>query len=317
MPATENSANIERNMNTKTTTVAVSGASGLVGSELTSRLRSSGMNVLKLVRNRQSADVDELVWDPASGIVNPDRLNGIDVVIHLAGENIAERRWSAAQKARIEHSRVDATRTLCEQLAQAENPPKTLICASAIGYYGDRGDRELDESAEPGEGFLPEVCTRWEAATQPAADAGIRVVNLRTGVVLSRDGGALAKMLLPFKLGLGGNVGSGEQYMSWITLEDLVGIIEHSVSDETLTGPVNCVAPRAVTNAEFTKTLGQVLHRPTIIPLPAFMARLILGEMADGLLLASARVVPRKLIEAGYEFRHVDLEEALHSVLDQ
>jgi len=229
----------------------------------------------------------------------------------LAGENIAAGRWSAKQKDKIRESRVNGTKLLCETLAGLEQKPQVLVSASAIGFYGDRGNEELTEESSVGTGFLPEVCQAWEAATEPAKQAGIRVVNLRIGVVLSKDGGALQKMLLPFKLCAGGIVGNGKQYWSWIGLTDLVGVICHALPSESVSGPVDAVAPNTVTNHEFTKTLGAVISRPTIFPLPAFVARIMLGEMADGLLLASARVLPNQLQASGYEFRYPDLRAAL------
>jgi hypothetical protein len=235
--------------------------------------------------------------------------------VHLAGDNIASGRWTAVKKASIRTSRVQGTTVLCEALAQLVNPPKVLLSASAIGYYGDRGETTLREESPPGTDFLAEVCQAWEAATAPAVQRGIRVVRLRFGIVLSPAGGALAKMLTPFRLGLGGVVGTGKQYMSWITLDDVLGVIHHALNTETLQGPVNAVAPQPVTNQEFTSTLGKVLRRPTRLPLPAFAARLLFGEMADALLLASTRVVPARLVTSRYTFRHPALEEALQHLL--
>lgn len=291
--------------------VAISGSTGLVGRALTSDLRADGHVVDPLVRGEKAG----ISWNPATGEVDCEKLADVETLVHLAGESIAEGRWTAAKKARIRSSREDATRRLCESLANMERRPRTLICASAIGFYGDRGNDELDEEAAPGEGFLPEVCRNWESATQVAADAGVRVVNLRIGVVLSRDGGALAKMMLPFKLGLGGRIGSGRQYWSWITLTDLVRAIRFAIETPALSGPVNAVAPVAATNLEFTKALGRALGRPTIFPMPALAAKLALGEMANDLLLASARVVPRKLEQNGFEFSYAELDDALRHVL--
>lgn len=297
-------------------TILVSGARGLVGTALTSAIASKGMNVRRLSRSSsKSRDDDAVIWNPESGLLNFVACSGVDAVVHLAGENIASGRWSAAKKLRIRDSRVTGTHRLCKSLASMPNPPRVLVCASAIGFYGDRGDQLLVETEPPGCGFLPEVCTQWERATQPAVDAGIRVVNLRIGVVLSPEGGALKQMLLPFQFGLGGKVGSGRQYWSWISLPDLVRSILFAVEEESLTGPVNAVAPDAVTNAEFTGMLGRVLRRPTFFPLPGFMARLVLGEMADELLLASIRVAPEQLQKHGFEFEHPDLETALRAVL--
>ena len=254
-------------------------------------------------------------WDPMAGKLNPTALEGIDAVVHLAGENIAARRWTAKQKARIRESRVTGTRLLAESLARVARPPKVLICASAIGYYGNRGDERLDEESSSGNDFLAEVCREWEASAQAAIDKGIRVVFLRFGMILSPAGGALGKMLTPFRLGVGGIIGNGQQYMSWIALDDLIGAIYHALLDERLSGPVNAVSPNSVTNHEFTKTLGRVLGRPTLFPLPAFAARLAFGEMADGLLLSSARVEPLRLLSSGYTFRYPILREALRHLL--
>ena len=295
--------------------VAVTGATGLVGGALCSSLSGDGRSTLRLVRRPSGGEQPELVWDPNSGISDQDCLEGVSAVVHLAGENIAAGRWTAAKKARIRDSRVEGTQTLAHALAGLKHKPEVLVCASAIGYYGDRGDETLDESSAPGEGFLPDVCKEWEDSTAPAAEAGIRVVNLRIGVVISKDGGALASMLLPFKMGAGGRVGSGKQYWSWIHLQDVVGVIRHAIDNENLNGPVNTVSPEPATNAEFTKVLGQILRRPTIIPMPAPLARIVLGEMANDLLLASARVLPRKLEQSGYQYHYPDLQSALAAEL--
>ncbi len=291
--------------------LALSGSSGLVGQVLSASLREDGHDVSPLVRD----DRPRIRWSPPSGEIDRQQMATVDAVVHLAGESIGEGRWTKTKKERIRQSRETATRLLCESLASLEPRPHTLVSASAIGYYGDRGSEVLDEGAAPGEGFLPEVCVQWEAATQPAREAGIRVVNLRIGVVLSPDGGALAKMLWPFKLGLGGRVGSGHQYWSWIALSELVRVIRFAVDTRALSGPVNAVAPEPATNREFTRVLGQVLRRPTIFPIPAPAARLALGQMANDLLLASARVVPKKLGESGYDFSWADLEAALRHEL--
>jgi uncharacterized protein (TIGR01777 family) len=239
----------------------------------------------------------------------------LDAVIHLAGESIAGGRWTAARKARIRDSRTQGTRLLAETLAQLARPPKVLISGSAIGYYGDRGQEILTENEGPGSNFLAGVCRAWESATEPAAHNGTRVVILRTGIVLSRKGGALARMLTPFRMGVGGVVGSGKQFMSWISIDDLVRIILYALKIETVKGPVNAVAPKPVTNAEFTRLLGRILRRPTVLPMPGIAARLAFGEMADELLLASTRVAPAKLEASGFVFRHPDLESALMSIL--
>ncbi len=293
--------------------VLITGATGMVGSALAPLLTTGGHQVTKLVR--KSPQAGEALWEPSKGTIDQAALDTCNAVVHLAGDNIAEGRWNAAKKARILESRVQGTRVLCESLARLAAPPKVLVSASAIGYYGSRGDQWLDEQSSAGEGFLADVCQQWEAATQPARDAGIRVVNVRFGVILSPKGGALSKMLFPFKMGGGGTIGSGKQYWSWITLDDVVGAIHHALLTDSLAGPVNVVSPHPVTNHEFTKTLGRVLHRPTIIPMPAFAARLALGEMADELLLASQRVKPTQLQASDYSFRHAELEPALRALL--
>jgi uncharacterized protein (TIGR01777 family) len=248
-------------------------------------------------------------------MIDAGGLEGLDAVVHLAGENIAARRWNAEQKALIRDSRVQGTKLLCETLAKLQRPPRVLISASAIGYYGDQGDRELTEESPSDSGFLPEVCREWEGATEAAKKAGIRVVQLRFGVILSPGGGALSKMLTPFRLGMGGRIGNGRQWMSWIALDDVVGCIHHALATDSLHEPVNAVAPRPVTNREFTKTLGKVLWRPTLFPMPGFVARLAFGEMANDLLLASTRVLPRALLDSGYRFLYGDLESALRHLL--
>lgn len=294
--------------------IAVSGSSGLVGSALVPYFQDGGHTVHRIVRSQRDSREPLIHWDPKNAIETP-KLEGLNVVIHLAGENIAGGRWTRTKKRKIRESRVQGTRTLCEALATLENKPRTLICASAIGFYGDRGKETIDESSAPGEGFLPEVCQAWEAVCDAAREAGIRVVNLRFGMILSARDGALAKMLTPFRLGIAGIVGSGEQYWSWIAIDDVLNAVHHVMHDESLIGPVNVVAPEPVTNREFTLVLGRVLHRPTVLPLPGFAARLALGEMADDLLLASARVVPRKLQDAGHDFRYPELEPALRHLL--
>lgn len=295
----------------KTMKILVSGLSGLVGQSLGPFLSTGGHEVLGLSR---SPSENEIGWKPSEGQIDKEGVAGVDAVVHLAGENIAKR-WSEEQKRRIRESRVKGTTLLCQTLAEMETPPKVLVCASAIGYYGDRGEELLTESSAPGEGFLPDVCKDWEAACEPARQKGIRVVNLRIGVILSPQGGALAKMLLPFKMGVGGKVGSGKQYWSWVALDDVVGAIHHCLMNDELSGPVNATAPNPCTNAEFTKVLGKVLSRPTLFPMPKFAARLALGEMADDLLLASARVQPERLQQSDYEFRYPELEQALRHLL--
>jgi uncharacterized protein (TIGR01777 family) len=294
--------------------VAISGASGLVGSALCAFLTTGGHSVLRLVR-RTARGPDEVRWDPDAGTIDAAALEGIDALVHLAGENLAAKRWTAAQKRRLRESRVAGTGLVARALAGLRTRPSTLVHASAVGYYGDRGDQRLDESSGPGRGFLAELCRDWEAAADPARAAGIRVVAARFGVVLSPRGGALAKMLTPFKLGVGGKLGSGEQYMAWIALDDVIAALHHALQIPTLSGAVNVVAPRAVTNAELTKTLGRVLHRPTIATLPAFAAKLALGELADEALLASERAVPQALEREGFTWDYPELEPALRHVL--
>jgi len=293
--------------------VAVTGSHGLIGRELVPFLTTGGHRVTGLVRGE--AGPGQVAWNPRADSFDASALDGIHAVVHLAGENIAAARWSEAQKQRVRQSRVHATRVLCEGLARMSSPPKVLVAASAVGFYGDRGDELLDEDSPAGSGFLADVSREWEAATQPAAAAGIRVVVLRFGVVLSPRGGALARMLTPFRLGGGGPIGSGRQFWSWIALNDAAGAIHHALMTDDVRGPVNAVAPAAASNRDFTKTLGRVLSRPTLVPMPAFAARLALGEMADELLLASTRVRPKGLLDSGYAFRHTSLEDALRHVL--
>src|SRR5262245_22660706 len=288
--------------------IAVTGSSGLVGSALVPFLMKSGHDVVRLKRPEH--------WDPESRTVNASVFSGVAAIVHLAGENLAACRWTAARKQRIRDSRAIGTRLIAEAMIRIDPPPQVLVSASAIGYYGDRGDELLREDSPSGTGFLAEVCRQWEAATDAATRKGIRVVHLRIGLVLSEKGGAIGKMLLPFKFGVGGKIGSGHQYWSWISLEDVCGVIVHCIQAPALHGPVNTVSPSPVTNLEFTKTLGRVLGRPTIFPLPAVAARLALGEMADALLLSSARVHPEKLIGSGFGFRSRDLESGLRAALE-
>ena len=292
--------------------ILVSGSSGLIGAALISALKSSGDEIACLVRSDVSSK-EQIQWDPSHSLV-PKSVSGFDAVVHLAGEFIVGR-WTEAKKRRIRESRVQGTRRLAEALAQASQPPRVLISASAIGYYGDRGDEILREGSPSGTGFLPEVCREWEDATEPATKAGIRTVQVRFGLVLSRSGGALQKMLPPFRLGVGGNMGNGRQWWSWIDIDDLVGAVQHVIKTEALRGPVNVVGPNPLTNAEFTKTLASVLSRPAILPMPAFAARLVFGQMGDELLLASQRVEPAKLLASGYVFQKPELTGALEGIL--
>lgn len=295
--------------------VLVSGGSGLVGSAVIPALASKGHGVMRLVRSASRSGAPEVTWNPM-GAPDPAVFEGFDAVVHLAGESIVGR-WTDEKKTRIRESRVRGTEAMAAALARMSNPPKTLIAASAVGYYGDRGDEVLLEESASGTGFLAEVCRQWEAACEPARVAGVRVVNLRIGVVLSARGGALKQMLAPFKMGLGGRVGSGWQWMPWIALEDVVGVIEHALTKESLRGPVNLVAPEKVRNADFTRTLGKVLHRPTLFPMPAFVVRTIFGEMGEELLLASQRVEPARLASSGYRFRYPALSGALREILQR
>lgn len=296
-------------------TIAVSGSTGLIGSALVASLAADGHRVKRLVRRQPRDGQDEIFWDPATYKIDKDALAGVDAVVHLAGENVGSRRWTRAQKKQIRVSRTEGTRLLSGSLAWLENKPRTLVSASAIGFYGDRTDEMLDEQSSPGDGFLSEVCYAWEKATEPATDVGIRTVNLRIGVVLSPEGGALKKMLTPFRFGLGGVIGSGKQYVSWIALSDVVGAVRHALATPSLSGPVNAVAPGAVTNLELTKTLGRVLRRPTIFPMPALAARIVFGQMGKELLLSSTRVRPARLIATGYRFQYPELDGALRHLL--
>jgi len=295
--------------------VLISGSYGLIGSALVRSLTAQGHQVTRLVRPGRPVTAGAIAWDPSSGTLELRSLEDFDAVVHLAGENIASGRWTAERKQRIRDSRVRGTTLLCSRLKNLEQPPNVAVFASAIGYYGDRADEELDEDSPPGHGFVANLVREWEAASQPLEGTSIRVVRLRIGVVLSKDGGALAKMLPTFKRGLGGKFSSGRQYMSWITLDDLVGVIEHTITNDNLSGPVNAVGPKPMTNGEFTKTLGKVLSRPTLLSVPAFALHLAAGEMAEELLLASTRALPKKLQETGYHFLHPDLESGLRTVL--
>ncbi len=294
--------------------VLVTGSSGLVGSALVSALRASGHDVKRLVRGTAAAP-DQIPWNPTEPLA-PQAVSGFDAVVHLAGESIATR-WSEEKKRRIADSRVPPTRHLAAALAKAQQPPRVFACASAIGYYGNRGDEILSEDSPSGQGFAAELCRQWEAAAQSVASAGIRDLQIRTGIVLSAAGGALAKMLPPFRMGVGGNVGNGRQWMSWIDLRDVVGAIQHLLKTDSVSGPVNMVSPNPVRNAEFTKTLASALHRPAIFPMPAFAARLAFGQMADELLLASQRVQAAKLLASGYAFQWPDLGPALRDILQK
>ena len=293
----------------------ISGASGLLGRGLLKFLTSRGHVLLRLVREAPRSDM-EIAWDPLHGELEPTALEGVHAVVHLAGANIAERRWSEARKRVLLESREHGTRLLCETLARTRKPPEVLIAASAVGYYGDRGEEWLDERSESGQGFLPELCRAWEAATEPARTAGICVVNLRLGVVLAAQGGALARMLTPFRLGVGGVLGSGRQYLSWIALQDVLRVVEHLIASPELAGPLNAVAPVPVTNREFTRILARVLHRPAILPVPAPLCRALFGELGQALLLEGARVSCARLEQSDFRFLYRDLESALRAELE-
>ena len=294
--------------------ILVSGASGPIGAALLPALKARGSAVTRLVR-KSATDKDQIAWDPARPL-SPDSVSGFDAVIHLSGESIVGR-WTEARKRRILDSRTQGTGHLAEAVAKASRPPRVFISASAVGFYGNRGDEILRENSLSGDGFTAKVCRQWEAATQPAVEAGIRTAQMRFGVVMSADGGALPKMLPPFRMGLGGRLGTGRQWWTWVSVRDVVGAILHVLDHESLAGPVNTVSPNPVTNAEFTSTLASVLKRPAIFPLPAFAVRLIFGEMGEELFLFSQRVEPAKLVASGYQFQHPDLKNALKEILQR
>lgn len=292
-------------------TLAVTGSGGLIGGELSAFLTSGGHRVIRMVRNPDDVSGGRIHWDPLKGVIDAEGLARCDAVVHLAGAPIAEGRWTAHRKREIRNSRILGTDLLARTLAALEDGPKVLLSGSAVGFYGDRGSEMLDEESGPGRGFLSQVTQDWEAATRPAARAGIRVVRLRTGIVLSGRGGALAKMLPPFKMGVGGRLGSGRQYMSWIALDDVLGLILHALATANLEGALNLTAPHPVTNATFTTILGDVLNRPTVLPVPALAVKTLFGELGSEALLGGQRVLPRKALESGYDFAFEGLEEAL------
>lgn len=294
--------------------VAVSGASGLIGAALCPVLRDAGYRVVRL-SSRGAGGPDELAWDASAGIHDVERLDGAGAFVHLAGENIAGGRWTTKRKARIRSSRVDGTRAIVRSLARLKRPPAHFLCASAIGFYGDRGDTLLDESGAAGSSFLAELAAAWEREALAARDFGARVALLRFGAVLSAHGGALAKLRPIFALGMGGPIGTGRQYLSWISLDDAIGAIVHVLNTASIAGPVNIVAPAAVRNAEFAQTLGRVLRRPAIVPVPALAVRAVLGPMADETVLASVRVRPTVLESTGFTYRHPALGIALDALL--
>ena len=303
-------------VNLRMARILVSGVSGPIGTALLPTLQGSGAHITRLVRRdagHPAPDEHSIPWDPSQPFA-PDVLSGFDAVIHLAGESIVGR-WTENKKKKIRDSRVLGTRHVAEALAQAKDKPQAFICGSAIGYYGNRGDEVLTEQSAPGNGFLADVCMEWEAAAKIAADAGIPTVLMRTGVVLSPKGGALGKMLLPFKMGVGGRIGDGEQWMSWIDVQDMVGAIHHILKRDLMNGPVNMVAPKPVTNAEFTQTLASVLSRPAVLPVPALAVKLAFGEMGETALLGSQRVEPTQLVMSGYPFRFRTLRASLENTL--
>lgn len=296
--------------------ILVTGSSGLVGSALIPFLLIGKHHVLKLVRARTDLKSNEIAWDAERGVINPTLLEGLDVVVHLAGENIMGS-WTEEKKKRIKDSRVKGTKLLCKTLSQLDTPPKVLITASGVGYYGNQGDKVLTEVSPKGQGFLADVCEEWENATRIASEKGIRTVNLRIGMVLSPKGGALKKMLLPFQLGLGGQMGNGKQYISWIAIDDLIGVIYYAMRQSSLHGPVNAVSPYPITNGEFTKTLGAVLHRPTFLSIPDFAVKWIFGQMGEEVLLSSQRARPEALTECGFNFEYSRMGEALEYLLEK
>jgi len=295
--------------------ILITGSSGLIGSALVAHLRGQGHQVVRLVRRAVAPGEDTAVWNPAAGKLETSALEQAGAVVHLAGESINALRWTDERKERMRRSRVSGTRLLSESLSQLAAPPRVLVSASAVGFYGSRGEEILTEESPSGSGFLSDVCREWEAAAEPARQKGIRVVNLRIGMVLSAKGGALPAMLPAFKAGVGGKLGDGRQFVSWIAIDDLTRAISHAVTTDSLSGPVNAVSPNPVRNVEMTKALGKVLRRPTFLSMPAFAVRLIFGEMGDALLLASQRVEPRRLLEAGFTFQFPDFETSLRHLL--
>ncbi len=294
--------------------VLITGASGLVGTELQKSFAAQDYEML-LASRKAPTDEHHIQWSIEEGFAEPKKLEGIDAVVHLAGENVSGLRWTDEKKKAIHDSRVLGTRNVVDGISKLKNRPKVFVSSSAIGFYGERGDEEVTESSAAGDNFLAGVCKEWEAESRRAEDAGIRTVLLRTGIVLSKDGGALGTMLLPFKLGVGGVVGSGKQWMSWISMDDHIAVINYVIENENIRGAVNSVSPHPVTNQEFTKTLGEVLYRPTFIPLPEFAVSMVFGEMGDALLLASTKVMPKRLDAAGFAFEYTDLKAAIeHAV---
>ena len=296
--------------------VLITGSSGFIGSALTARLLAEGQSIVRLVRREPAPGSGEARWDPESGYIDAAALEGIDGVVHLAGENIANRRWDDAQKARIRDSRTRGTTLLANALARTTPTPRCLVSASAVGYYGDRGAELLGEDEPPGNDFIAQATAEWENAARPAADAGIRVAVMRLGMVFDPRGGPLKRMLLPFRMGLGGKLGNGRQYMSWLSLEDAVSAFVHALTADGLSGPVNVCAPQPVTNADFTRALGRALSRPAFFAVPRFALRIALGEMADAVLF-STNMSSAKLVESGFDFRHTDIEATLKEMLSR
>lgn len=295
--------------------VAVTGSTGLIGTPLVRALRGDGHTVLRLVRSRPVSGGDEVYWNPALGEIDTAALEGVDAVVHLAGENVGQPPWTEERKRRIRESRAQGTTLVARTLAGLSPKPRVLVSASATGWYGDRGDEVLNEASGPGSGFLAEVCQAWETSADPARDAGIRVVHPRIGLVLTKEGGVLERLLTPFKLGVGGKLGSGKQWMSWVALHDVLEAIRFALRADSLSGPANLTSPAPVTNEEFTRTLGHVLGRPTVFGVPEFALKLALGQMADEALLSSQRAMPDRLREAGFVFQYPDLEGALRVAL--
>ncbi|MBK7932071.1 MAG: TIGR01777 family protein [Acidobacteria bacterium] len=294
--------------------VLITGSTGLLGKELQKSLTEKGYDLL-LASRKEPQDDKHIQWSIEEGFTDPEKLEGVDVVVHLAGENVSGLRWTDEKKKAIRDSRVLGTRNVVDAISKLKHKPKVFVASSAIGFYGERGDEEVTESSAAGDNFLAVTCKEWEAESRRAEDAGIRTVLLRTGIVLSKDGGALATMLTPFKLGVGGVVGSGKQWMSWISLEDEIAVINYVIENENIRGAVNAVSPNPVTNHDFTKTLGEVLYRPTFLPLPEFAVSMIFGEMGDALLLASTKVIPKRLEDVGFEFKHPNLKEAIEAAV--
>ena len=294
--------------------ILITGATGLIGKALQKALRAKGHELL-LASRKEPKDSSYIQWDIETGFTEPERLEGIDAVIHLAGESISALRWTDEKKKAIRESRVLGTRNIVDTISDLKQRPRVLIAASAIGFYGDRGDEELTETSKPGKNFLADVCREWEAEARRAEDSGVRTVLLRTGIVLSRDGGALGTMLTPFKLGLGGVIGDGKQWMSWISLPDHIDAILFALENENVRGALNSVSPNPVTNQEFTTVMGEVLYRPTFIPVPEFAVNLMFGEMGEALLLDSTRVIPKRLEDAGFKFKFPDLKKALENAV--